>query len=107
MRVRPPVAKRPSWAPRWASEARGKHPAAAKAEAVARNSRRFILNLSRVPVLLAALASVFAPVAVAENVQMKKRRHQEVRHIHQLIDVEVNRRTGQHVGLLARQPASS
>src|SRR5437867_8730290 len=54
----------------------------------------------RVLVLFLFFVSVVAP----EDIEMKKRRHQEVRHIDQLVDVEVDRGAGEHVGLLARQP---
>src|SRR5439155_1077064 len=63
------------------------------------NSRRFILNLGWVLVLF----SFFVSDVILENIEMKKRRHQEVRYIHQLVDVEVDRGAGEHIGLLARQ----
>jgi hypothetical protein len=54
--------------------------------------------------LVLSLSLVF--IVVSENIEMKERRHQEVRNVHQLVDVKINRGAGEHVGLLARQPAS-
>ncbi len=47
---------------------------------------------------------IFVFIFAAEDVEMKERRHQEVRNVHQLVNVEVNGGAGEHVGLLARQP---
>ena len=40
----------------------------------------------------------------SEDVEMKERGYQEVRNVHQLVNVEINGGAGEHVGLLARQP---
>src|SRR5260370_32157705 len=44
-------------------------------------------------------------LVAVEHIKMQESRHQEVRDVHELVDMEINRSTGQHVGLLAAQPA--